>query len=55
MLELLGQCQAQLGDYNLALETFKKTIKNGPDRFTAYLQLAGLLRYRLSRTRRPTG
>ena len=38
----------QLGDYNLALETFKKTIKNGPDRFTAYLQLAGLLRYRLS-------
>ena len=51
LLEWLGQCQMQLGDYNLALETLKKAIKNGPDRFTAYVQLAGLLRYHLSRAK----
>lgn len=49
LLEMLGQCQTQLGDYNLALETFKKVIEHDQSRFTAYAQIAGLLRLRLSR------
>ena len=49
LLELLGKCQMQLGDYNLALETFKKVIEYDESRFDAYAALAGLLRHRLSR------
>ncbi len=49
LLEQLGKCQMEMADYDLALETFKKAIENGPNHFTAYLQLAQLLRSRLSR------
>jgi len=49
LLEWLGQCQSQLGDYDLALKSFKKAIECGPDHLTAYAQLAALLRQRLSR------
>lgn len=49
LLDLLGQCQAGMGNYDTAAETFKKAIANGPNQFMAYLRLAELLRYRLSR------
>ncbi len=49
LLDLLGQCQAGMGNYDTAAETFKKTIANGSNQLMAYLRLAELLRYRLSR------
>ena len=51
LLELLGQCQAQLGDYNLALETLQEGDRERPGPVHAYVQLAGLLRYHLSRAK----
>ncbi len=48
-MESLGECQIQLGDYPLALDNLKKAIEYGPDHFTAYEQLAGVLRNHLSR------
>jgi len=49
LLELLGRCQADMGDDALAAETFKKAIQYAPTQAEAYIRLAGVLRYRLAR------
>ena len=49
LLELLGQCQLRTGNYNAALESFEKAIECSPNHFSAYSELAKLLRSRLSR------
>lgn len=46
LLEQLGVCQMQTGDFDKARDTFKKAIEYGPNQVTAYWQLASLLRSR---------
>jgi cellulose synthase operon protein C len=47
--ELLGQCHAEIGEYELAIEKFKRAIEIDPNRVQVYPRLATLLRYHFSR------
>jgi len=49
LLELLGECQMEMGDFDAALTTFQKAVEYGPSQATAYAKLAGLLRGRFSK------
>ena len=51
LLSLYGQCQAEMGDHALAMETFKKAIERGPDQVEVYSRLAAILRFRFSRAK----
>ena len=50
LLAELGECQARMGKYKEACETFQKAIAHDKDKtqLDAYEQLAGLLRFRMS-------
>ena len=46
--ELLGRCYAETGEYDKAIEYFKKAIEFTPTRVEVYPRLAGVLRYHSS-------
>jgi len=47
--ELLGRCYAETGEYEKAVEQFKKAIEFTPSRVEVYPRLAGVLRYHSAR------
>ena len=47
--DLLGQCYAGTGEYDLAMENFKKAITIDPSQVEVYPRLASVLRYHLGR------
>ncbi len=49
--QLLGQCNAETGETDLAVENYKQAIELSPKNIEAYAPLATLLRHRLGRTR----
>lgn len=48
--EQLGVCQLRMGEAEKARDSFKKAIECGPDRVSAYMQLAILLRSKFSQS-----
>ncbi len=49
--ELLGRCNVGMGEYDLAVENFKKAIEISPTQVEVYLQLAMVLRTHFSRAK----
>ncbi len=48
---LLGQCNAQTGDYDTAVENYRQAIELSPSNVEVYARLAAVLRFRQNRTR----
>jgi len=49
LLELLGRCQAAVGENDGALYSYQQAIENKPDLVDAYVRLAQVLRFRMDR------
>jgi cellulose synthase operon protein C len=49
LLDLLGQCQEKLNEFDKAIESYNKAIKGSPARIDAYQRLAILLRNRMNK------